>query len=193
MLAADGATAEALSRRLGARPMLAATALAALPELLASGATTLGLARLDWTEAQLMLPLLAEPMFDSVRGQLAEPAADLRARLLAAPDDEALPLLRETLAAELARILRLAPGAVAADAPLAGLGLDSLGGMELRAALDQRLGLAASLGNVTETLTVDALAQRLLAELRRQRQDGGAEALMALHEPALDSTSVAAE
>ncbi len=193
VLAADGATAEALSRRLGARPMLAATALAALPELLASGATTLGLARLDWTEAQLMLPLLAEPMFDSVRGQLAEPAADLRARLLAAPDDEALPLLRETLAAELARILRLAPGAVAADAPLAGLGLDSLGGMELRAALDQRLGLAASLGNVTETLTVDALAQRLLAELRRQRQDGGAEALMALHEPALDSTSVAAE
>ena len=72
-------------------------------------------------------------------------------------------------------------------------GLDSLGGMELRAALDQRLGLAGSLGNVTETLTVDALAQRLLAELRRQRQDGGAEALMALHEPALDSTSVAAE
>jgi acyl carrier protein len=171
--------------------MLAATALAALPALLASGATTLGLARLDWTEAQLMLPLLAEPMFDSVRGQLVEPAADLRARLLAAPDDEALPLLRETLAAELARILRLAPGAVAADAPLAGLGLDSLGGMELRAALDQRLGVAASLGSLTETLTVEALAQRLLTELRRQRQDGGAEALMALHEPG--ATSVAAE
>ena len=81
-----------------------------------------------------------------VRGAVAgRRHADLRARLRDASPEEALDLLREPSLAEVARILRLPAGAVPAEAPLAGLGLDSLGGMELRAALEARLATAVPL------------------------------------------------
>jgi acyl carrier protein len=110
----------------------------------------------------------------------------LRERLLALPPAEAMGLLRETLAAELGRILRLPGGAVPVDAPLAGLGLDSLGGMELRVGLEQRLGMPVPLTAVTDTLTVDSLARKLADQLQGQGAGGevpaDAAALMAAHE-----------
>jgi acyl carrier protein len=186
VLAADAATAETLRRRLGATPLAAAEALAALPALLAAPHASPGLARLDWQGARAALAILAEPAFEAVQGTLAaDPGAgDLRARLRDLPEAEALSLLRETLAGELARILRLPAGSVAGDAPLIGLGLDSLGGLELRGALEQRLGMPVPLAAVTETLTVDALARRIAEAVRADRQEDGVAALMAAHEPA---------
>jgi acyl carrier protein len=184
MLAGDAARAAGLHRRFGAAPMGAAEALAALPALLDSGLPCAGLARMAWGEAGAALPVLAEPAFEAVRGAAAAPAAEgLRARLRDAPPEEALALLRATLSAELARILRLPGGAVAAEAPLAGLGLDSLGGMELRAALETRLGTAVPLAAVTETLTLDALARRIAEAVRTAPAEVEAAALIAAHEP----------
>ncbi|WP_343897740.1 acyl carrier protein, partial [Craurococcus roseus] len=102
---------------------------------------------------------------------------DLRALLRDAAPDEALEVLRATLAAELARILRLPGGAVAAEAPLAGLGLDSLGGMELRTALEARLGMPVPLAAVTDTLTLDALARRIAEAVRAAPAEADAAAL----------------
>ena len=178
--------AEVLRRRLGATPMPAEEALAALPALLAAGPSCLGLARIAWGQAGAALAVLAEPGFEAVR-KAAPPSADgadLRERLRSAPERVAVELLREALTAELARILRLPPDAVAADAPLAGLGLDSLGGMELRTALEQRLGMPVPLSAVTETLTVEALARRITAAVREEGgAEGGVAALIAAHEP----------
>lgn len=178
--------AEVLRRRLGATPMPAEEALAALPALLAAGPSCLGLARIAWGQAGAALAVLAEPGFEAVReaAPLSADGADLRERLRGAPERVAVELLREALTAELARILRLPPGAVAADAPLAGLGLDSLGGMELRTALEQRLGMPVPLSAVTETLTVEALARRIAAAVREEGGTaGGVAALIAAHEP----------
>ncbi|WP_375293367.1 SDR family NAD(P)-dependent oxidoreductase [Siccirubricoccus sp. G192] len=185
VLAADATTAEVLRRRLGATPMPASEALSALPALLAAGPACLGLARLAWAEARAVLAVLEEPGFEAVRaaGAVAPDAADLRARLRAAPEAEALALLRETLAAELARILRLPAGSLAAEVPLAGLGLDSLGGMELRTALEGRLGMPVPLSAVTETLTLDLLARRIAEALRAARTEAGVMALIEAHEP----------
>ena len=188
MLAGDAGTAEILRRRLGAAPLSAEAALAALPALLDAGPAVMGHARLAWGEARAALAVLGEPCFDAVRSA-APPAGDgagLRARLRDATEAEALVLLREALAAELGRILRLPPGAVPVDAPLGGLGLDSLGGMELRLGLEQRLGMPVPLSAVTDTLTVDSLARRLAEALRSAPvpEDVAAAALMAAHEPA---------
>jgi acyl carrier protein len=186
MLAGDAARAAGLHRRFGAAPMRSAEALAALPALLDSGLSCAGLARMAWSEAGAALPVLAEPAFEAVRGAAAVPAAeDLRAKLRDATLDEALDLLRATLAAELARILRLPGGAVAAEAPLAGLGLDSLGGMELRTALEARLAMPVPLAAVSETLTLDALARRIAEAVRAAPAEAEAAALIAAHEPAL--------
>ncbi|MDJ0388093.1 SDR family NAD(P)-dependent oxidoreductase [Roseomonas sp. E05] len=163
VLAAQAATAETLARRLGVEPMPAAEALAALPAMLASGAPVLGLARVGWREARLALPLLEEPLFEAVRGR-AETAAEagaLREHLLTLTPEAARALLRQTVREEIARILRLPAEAVPTDAPVAGLGLDSLGGLELRGALEQRLGMAVPLASVTEDLTIDLLARKL--------------------------------
>jgi acyl carrier protein len=197
LAAAEAApTAEALRRRLGAAPMRAEEALSALPALLAASASSacLGLARIAWGQAGGALPVLAELAFDAVREAFpTAPDPDLRGLLRTAPEPVALALLREALAAEVARILRLPAASVPADAPLAGLGLNSLGGMELRAALEARLGLPVPLPAVTETLTVEALARRVAASAREGRAEedaAAAAALLAAHEPAAPAPPV---
>ena len=72
---------------------------------------------------------------------------------------------------------------MAAEAPLAGLGLDSLGGMELRAALEARLGMPVPLAAVTDTLTLDMLARRIADAVRAAPAEADAAALLAAHEP----------
>ncbi len=70
-----------------------------------------------------------------------------------------------------------------AEAPLASLGLDSLGGMELRTALEQRLGLPVPLSGVAEGLSLDILARRIVAQMRTSQPEAVATALLAQHEP----------
>ncbi|MFC3125134.1 SDR family NAD(P)-dependent oxidoreductase [Pseudoroseomonas globiformis] len=171
VLAADAATAETLARRLGTEAMTAAEALSALPVMLKSGEPVVGLARIGWREVGRALPILAEPLFDAVRGR-AEAAPEggmLRDHLLSLPPEEARALLRQTVQEEVGRILRLPAEAVPPDAPVAGLGLDSLGGMELRGALEQRLGMAVPLTSVTEDLTIDLLSRKLADALSGNR------------------------
>ena len=118
---------------------------------------------------------------DAARG--AGEAADLRATLRALPPDEARALLRRQAVEELARILRLPPEAVPANAPVAGLGLDSLGGLELRMALERRLGVQVPLAAVTEDLTVDLLVGRMAAAVLEEREDDVLATLMGAYEP----------
>jgi acyl transferase domain-containing protein/NADPH:quinone reductase-like Zn-dependent oxidoreductase/acyl carrier protein len=170
-LAADGAAA--LSHRLGATALPAAEALAALPELLAAGLPVAGLARLDWQGARRALPLLAEAPFAALAGAAeaaAEDGAGLRDAIAAAAPEAALELLRLQVGREVGRILRLPPGAVPAHTPLPQLGLDSLGGIELRTGLERRFSVEVPLESVSEGLTVDGLARRLLASLSGLRE-----------------------
>ncbi|WP_421991160.1 SDR family NAD(P)-dependent oxidoreductase [Roseococcus sp.] len=172
VLAGDAPHAAALSQRLGATAMGAAEALAALPALLASGLPVIGLARVDWGAAHRSLRLLAEPAFAPLTGAFAAEAGEedsLRAIAEAGPE-AGLEIARRLVAREVARILRLPPGAVAADMPLPRLGLDSLGSIELRAGLERRFSVAIPLQAVTEELTVNALARAILAQVPTARE-----------------------
>jgi NADPH:quinone reductase-like Zn-dependent oxidoreductase/acyl carrier protein len=160
MLAGDAARAETLARRAGARAMPAAEALDALPALLAAGLPVVGCADLSGADPSL-LPILAEPAFGGLVAPRAAAEPGLRERLAALPPDQALSEIRAAVTAEIARVLRLPEAAIAPAAPLTGLGLDSLGGLELRAALEARLGAAVPLAAVTEDLTVESLSRRL--------------------------------
>jgi acyl transferase domain-containing protein/NADPH:quinone reductase-like Zn-dependent oxidoreductase/short-subunit dehydrogenase/acyl carrier protein len=173
VLAENATTAETLARRLGVEAMTATESLDALPALLASGAPVLSLARIGWRQAGMALPILEEPLFDAVRGQreASTGGGDLRAHLLTLAPEEARALLRQVVREEAARILRLPAEAVPTDAPVAGMGLDSLGGLELRGALEQRLGMSVPLASVTEDLTVDLLARRLSEGLTGNRAE----------------------
>jgi NADPH:quinone reductase-like Zn-dependent oxidoreductase/acyl carrier protein len=188
VLTREAAAAEKLERLSGAKPMAAQEALAALPALIGAGAPVIHLARMNWAGMQAALPILAEPAYAALGGQMAVRDADgagLRDRLLAmAPEAaraEVLALARE----EMARILRLPPEAVRVDQPLPGLGLDSLGGIELRMALERRLGISVPLTAVTEDLTLAILVQRVAGVLFKEEADiATVEALIETHEPA---------
>src|SRR5438132_14376679 len=71
-------TREALARRLGAKPIPAAQALAGLPAMIASGLPTVAFAETNWTEPRRYLPTLATPLF-----------SEIRANASASPSDEA--------------------------------------------------------------------------------------------------------
>jgi acyl carrier protein len=164
MLAADAAKAETLHRRLGVAAMRAAEALAALPALLAAPHAAPLLVRLTGGEGRLRLPLMAEPMLAALAGAESAPeAGELRLRLTAMPREEAEGALLRLVQEEVGRILRLPPDAVAADAPVAGLGLDSLGALELRGALEARLARDVAIAGLSDELTVGALARQIAA------------------------------
>ncbi|MGK7864062.1 SDR family NAD(P)-dependent oxidoreductase [Falsiroseomonas sp. E2-1-a4] len=162
MLAADREKAEKLNRRLGVTGMTAAESLAALPALLAAADAAPLLVRLSNGEGRIALPIMAEPMLGALAGVEAPASSDdLRARLPTLPRAEAEALILRLVTEEIARILRLPAEAVAADAAVTGLGLDSLGALELRGGLEQRLGMQVALAALTEELTVGGLARQI--------------------------------
>jgi acyl transferase domain-containing protein/NADPH:quinone reductase-like Zn-dependent oxidoreductase/acyl carrier protein len=162
MLAADAQKAETLHRRLGVAAMTAEQALSALPALLAAPHAAPILARLSGMGTRLRLPVLAEPLFAALAAQATDPGeGDLRGRLAAMPRAEAEATIQRLVQEEIGRILRLPAEAVAPDAPVTGLGLDSLGALELRGALEARMQRQVPIAGLSEELTVGALARQI--------------------------------
>jgi acyl carrier protein len=192
VLARDADTAATLERRTGVGPMPAQEALSALPALLGAGAPVVHLARVAWATLSAGLPVLGEPAYAALRAARREggEGADLRAELRALPPEEARARLVRLGQEEIARILRLPIEAVGADAPVAGLGLDSLGGLELRMALERRLGVQVPLAAVTEDLTIAVLARRMAGVVLEDRTDQAVQSLMDAYEPAPAAESV---
>ncbi|MGK7868976.1 SDR family NAD(P)-dependent oxidoreductase [Falsiroseomonas sp. E2-1-a20] len=193
MLADDREKAEKLNRRLGVAGMDAEAALSALPALLAAGEAAPLLVRLSTGEGRLALPIMAEPMLAALAGTEAPAAAeDLRARLPNLPRAEAEAVILRLVTEEIARILRLPPDAVPAEAAVTGLGLDSLGALELRGGLEQRLGVQVALAALTEELTVGALARQIAeAALAPAGDEVTISTLMESFEPSVDAVQAA--
>jgi acyl transferase domain-containing protein/NADPH:quinone reductase-like Zn-dependent oxidoreductase/acyl carrier protein len=156
-------TREALARRLGAKPMPAAQALAALPALVESGLPMAAFAETSWNEARRYLPILASPLFAEIRADGgASPGDDsLIERLAFLQPEEALALLKTAVAEEAANILRLPAAGVDPLRPLSEMGMDSLMAVELRLALESRLRVDLPLMSLAEGTSVASIATRL--------------------------------
>jgi amino acid adenylation domain-containing protein len=74
------------------------------------------------------------------------------------PPAERSGLLETALRSELARILRMSPARIPADAPLTSLGLDSLNALELRHRLESALGIELPLAALLEGISLSQLA-----------------------------------
>jgi acyl transferase domain-containing protein/NADPH:quinone reductase-like Zn-dependent oxidoreductase/NADP-dependent 3-hydroxy acid dehydrogenase YdfG/acyl carrier protein len=170
VLAEAEANAANLSRRLGAVALTAAETLDALPALLDSALPVAGAAKVEWRSARSALPLLAEPAFSALVGESGSEGEeeDLRAAVANLSPEEGLELLRRSIQREVGRILRLPATAIPPEAPLNRLGLDSLGGIELRTGLERRFSVDVPLSAVNDGLTVEALSRRLYDGLRRE-------------------------
>nr|WP_264319184.1 SDR family NAD(P)-dependent oxidoreductase [Acidithiobacillus montserratensis] len=169
-------TRDLLQQRLGGAALSAATALDVLERLLRSDADGWVVADLDWRALQRFLPIAAAPRFSAVmpaaKGDNERSEDDLRQQLQSLPPAEAEQLLVESVRREVAQILRLPLDKVLPDQSLSQLGLDSLMGVELALALEERIGIKLPAFLLSEGPTPLRLARRLLQSLGKE----GAEA-----------------
>ena len=165
-------TRDALARRLGAKPIPAAQALAGLPAIDQSGLAAVGFAETNWNEARRFLPILAAPFFAEVRSDAGSSPGDdsLIERLAELDPEEALALLKTVVAEEAAGILRLPAAGIDPLRPLSELGMDSLMAVELRLALESRLRIDLPLMSLAEGTSVASIAKRLAGALSARPQ-----------------------
>ena len=154
---------DALARRLGAKPMPAGQALAALSAIAASGLPAVALADTGWNEARRFLPILAAPLFSEIHAESGASPRDnsLVERLAELDGEAALGLLKTAVAEEAATILRLPAGGIDPLRPLSEIGMDSLMAVELRLALENRLRIDLPLMSLAEGTSVASIATRL--------------------------------
>ncbi|WP_010638451.1 SDR family NAD(P)-dependent oxidoreductase [Acidithiobacillus thiooxidans] len=162
-------TRDLLQQRLGGAALTASTALDVLENMIVSDAHGWMVADLDWRALQRFLPVAASPRFAAVmpsgKAEATSSDEDLRSHLQSLPTAEAEQLLVETVRQEVAQILRLSADKITPDQNLSQLGLDSLMGVELALALEERLGVKLPAFLLSEGPTPLRLARRLVQSL----------------------------
>ncbi|WP_341675851.1 type I polyketide synthase [Niveibacterium sp. SC-1] len=171
---------EALQSRMGGAPLRAALALNMLEAQLLTDASGLGLLELDWHALSRFLPTATTPRFQELSRLHGEAkhqddeGDDLQQMLSELDDDTLHATVSDMLRQEIGEILRIAPDKIAADRPIQELGLDSLMGVELVTALDQRFGVRLPVLALSESPTVHRLATRLIEQLREPDEEAPA-------------------
>jgi phthiocerol/phenolphthiocerol synthesis type-I polyketide synthase C len=175
---------DALARRLGAKPIPAAQALAGLPAMIASGLPMVTFAETNWNEARRFLPILTTQLFSEIRSSASASASDepLTEQLASLDPEEALTLLKTVVAEEAATILRLPAGSIDLLRPLSEMGMDSLMAVELRLALESRLRIDLPLMSLAEGTSVASIAARFAGAVSTETSDGELMALVSRHE-----------
>jgi len=185
---------EMLEKVLGAAPLGSANALAALPSLLACGRPVVGVSDAAWGDLRQRLPGLASPFWaDTPQGRSRNGSGPtLSAQIVGLSDEEALPLVLDMLVEEVGAILKLEAKAIDINRPVQEFGVDSLMAVELRTALEIRLGVGLPLLALSDATTLRAMALKLLQALRGGDANDDMAQAMARHEGA-PAANVAAE
>jgi len=163
---------QALQGRIGGAALPSAVALQALEDMLMTDASGLGVLELDWRTLGRFLPSADAPKFADVARHVDDDGydhggADDIAHLLATLDDEALcARVVDILKAELGEILRVPANKIDASRSVYDMGLDSLMGVELVVALENRFGIRLPVMALNESASVEKLALRLVTLLR---------------------------
>jgi len=162
----------ALQGRMGGSALPSAAALAALEDVLLTGRSGMGVLDLDWRSLARFLPTAGTPKFEflarrSTGGDGDDGQADDIAAMLETLEPPALHArIVEILKAEVGEILRLPADKIDASGSVYDLGLDSLMGVELAVALEARFGIRLPVMALSESPTIDRLAERLIRMLK---------------------------
>jgi len=172
VLARDAELLERLRRTTGVSGIKSEDALAELGRLLELGdaaAPVNFFAEMGHSLVAEKLPILATPAFKGLLGSSgSEPdragEMSLNIRLAGSSREEACVILVDVISREVAKILRLPPGAVNPRRPLGEMGMDSLMALELRLGLEQSCGIEMPIISIGGR-TVEDLVQQTLTLL----------------------------
>ncbi len=123
--------------------------------------------KVDWAAARKDLELVKSPSFEDLAEETTESgdgggAINLSERLAGLTDQEALAEVTRLLTGEISRILKMPTAEIDVHKPLTALGMDSLMGVELRMAAEQRLGIDIPLMSLAAGATLTDLAKKVV-------------------------------
>jgi acyl transferase domain-containing protein/NADPH:quinone reductase-like Zn-dependent oxidoreductase/acyl carrier protein len=169
MLAQENAATRQLDLA-GIRRIPVAQAMAVLPRVVGLDASVVAVLDVDWSRWMSIFPVAKSlPRFAALAAEdaSANAGADYRAELLAVPAAERLQRLTAAITELVADALHVSADKIDCRQPLTDLGIDSLVGVELQAAVSAKLGVQISIlslmkgGNIEEMAT--AMLQKLIA------------------------------
>jgi acyl transferase domain-containing protein/aryl carrier-like protein len=136
-------------------------ALEALELLLEDGAVQAGVMPIDWTSWQRFYGSLAlSPYFSllisgTIFGTPSKTAgAENREHIITARPDDRVKMLRDYLAGQMARILKVSLDSIESETPILNMGFDSLMSIELQNEIDKNLGVRVALSRLMQSPTL---------------------------------------
>lgn len=172
-LAREEKTRNQLAKRMGGTLLTAADALKGLDVILAAGAPDPAViyAPVRWGLLAGELPLLTTPLFERVETARdaaggGEGSVDIKAMIEGLDDSAALKVIIDFLATETGRILRQPPGELDPRRPLTEMGFDSLMAVDLKMAVEERVGASLPLMSLSDGVGLADLGRKLLDEAR---------------------------
>jgi phthiocerol/phenolphthiocerol synthesis type-I polyketide synthase C len=176
---------DALQGRMGGGALASQIALDALEDMLVADVSGLGVLDLDWRALSRFLPTAGLPKFSDIARRAGDAGdddsgADDIAHMLATLDDATLhERFTDMLKTEIGEILRVSPDKIEATRSVYDMGLDSLMGVELVVALENRFGVRLPVMALNESPTPAKLAERLVLRLRDEHSDALGDAVAA--------------
>jgi acyl carrier protein len=171
-------TAKSLARHTGGVEFRARQGLDLLGQLLVSdnGApegAVVSLAAMNWSFAGDLLPIMRNPIFAMMAREASGSShgaenVDLHSLIAGLEDTEARDKIALLVAEEASSIFRMPVEEINLQRSLVELGMDSLMGMELFIAAEQKLGVEIPMTSVGDGTTINDIASKILGRLRNE-------------------------
>ncbi len=177
-LARNEETKEQLQSRLGGEALNSDQALKMLEKVMLSDKTGAAIIDLDWGVIQRVMPAASSAKYEELKRQVkasdGDQYEDIQTLIANMGHAEIQELVVDLLLDEVEQILRLPREKMDIEQSVFDLGMDSLMGMELVLAIEERFGVKLPVMALTEGANIQRIAERITDQLS-DSSDGGAE------------------
>ncbi|AVI62959.1 type I polyketide synthase [Halomonas sp. GFAJ-1] len=175
-LARNTRTRDALQERLGGSALRSDDALKVLEQMLITPGASLGVLELEWGALARFLPTANAPRFTEIARASDDDGSvdsndDISALLADLSPEELHSTVTDLLRAELASILLIDEEKIDVNRSVYDMGFDSLMGVELMTAIENRLGVQVPVMVLSEASTLNKLAGVLIQKLHQHDDD----------------------
>ncbi|MEE9444156.1 MAG: beta-ketoacyl reductase, partial [Cocleimonas sp.] len=167
-LARNEETKEALQSRLGGNALASDQAMKTLEKILLSDKSGVAVIDLDWSVIQRVMPAASSAKYEILQRQVKSSDSDhedIQVLIANMSKDEVQSLVVDLLLDEIEQILRLPREKLDIEQSVFDLGMDSLMGMELVLAIEERFGVKLPVMALTEGANIQRIAERITAQL----------------------------
>jgi acyl transferase domain-containing protein/acyl carrier protein len=159
---------EALQSRLGGNALSSSQALSMLEKLMTSDHVGAAIVDFDWSVIQRIMPAARSTKYEEQQRQVKNADAehdDIQALIANMSPDEIQELVTNLLLDEIEQILRLPREKLDTQQSIFDLGMDSLMGMELVLAIEERFAVKLPVMALTEGATISRISERITSQL----------------------------